>query len=131
MCARRSFAGRGSLLGCLNQFLTSDVWRQAQAVPGAPRRNARWNLHRLTFVLLALTWCTGDSVPECFETARAWYVAGYQSRKRPGVTCSGFLKALVGLPTPVLRSLAAGVRRRIFTLFGERLRYREIGRAHV
>jgi len=124
MCARRSFAGRGSLLGCLNQFLTSDVWRQAQAVPGAPRRNARWNLHRLTFVLLALTWCTGDSVPECFETARAWYVAGYQSRKRPGVTCSGFLKALVGLPTPVLRSLAAGVRRRIFTLFGERLRYR-------
>ena len=101
MCARRSFAGRGSLLGCLNQFLTSDVWRQAQAVPGAPRRNARWNLHRLTFVLLALTWCTGDSVPECFETARAWYVAGYQSRKRPGVTCSGFLKARLSLDVEI------------------------------
>src|SRR5437870_10270130 len=60
----------GSLLGCLNQFLTSDVWRQGQAVPGAPRRKARWNLHRLTFVLLALTWCTGDSVPECRNSTR-------------------------------------------------------------
>lgn len=123
MCAR-SFAGPGSLLGCLNHFLTPDVWRQAQAVPGAPRRNARWNLHRLTFVLLALTWCAGDSIPECFETARAWYVACYQSRKRPGITCPGFLKALVGVPVPVLRALAAGVRRRIFTLFDEWLLYR-------
>ncbi len=117
----RSAAATGSLLGCLNQFLTPDVWRQAQAVPGAPRRNARWNLHRLTFVLLAITWCTGDSIPECFETARAWYVACYQARKRPGTTCPGFLKALVGVPVPVLRALAAGVRRRILTLFGERL----------
>lgn len=119
-----SAAGSGSLLGCLNQFLTADVWRQAQAVPGAPRQKSRWNLHRLTFVLLALTWCTGDSVPERFETARAWYVACYQSRKRPGTTCPGFLKALIGVPVPVLRALAAGVRRRIFTLFGDRLLYR-------
>jgi hypothetical protein len=116
-----SAASSGSLLGCLNQFLTPDVWRQAQAVPGAPRRSARWNLHRLTFVLLALTWCNGNSIPESFETARAWYVACYQSRKRPGTTCPGFLKALSGVPVPVLRALAAGVRRRIFTLFGERL----------
>ncbi len=120
----RSTIGSGSLLNCLNQFLTPDVWRQAQAVPGAPRRNARWSLHRLTFVLLALTWCTGDSIPECFETARAWYVACYQCRKRPGITCPGFLKALIGVPAPVLRALAAGVRRRIFTLFGDRLLYR-------
>lgn len=120
----RSAAGNGSLLGCLNQFLTPDVWRQAQAVPGAPRRNARWNLHRLTFVLLALTWCTGDSVPERFETARAWYIACYQCRKRPGTTCPGFLKALIGVPVAVLRALAMGVRRRILTLFGERLLYR-------
>lgn len=123
MCTR-SFAGPGSLLGCLNQFLTPDVWRQAQAHPGAPRRKARWNLHRLVFVLLTLTWCTGDSIPECFETARAWYVACYQCRKRPGSTCPGFLKALIGIPTPVLRALAEGVRRRIFTLFGECLLYR-------
>jgi hypothetical protein len=123
MCAR-SFAGPGSLLGCLNQFLTPDVWRQAQAVPGAPRQKSRWNLHRLTFVLLALTWCTGDSVPERFETARAWYVACYQSRKRPGKTCPSFLKALVKLPMPVLRALSAGVRHRIFTLFANSLLYR-------
>jgi len=75
-------------------------------------------------VLLALTWCAGDSIPECFETARAWYVASYQCRKRPGITCPGFLKALSGVPVPVLRALAAGVRRRLFTLFGERLLYR-------
>lgn len=119
-----SAAATGSLLSCLNQFLTPDVWRQAQAMPGSPRQTNRWNLHRLAFVLLAITWCSGDSVPECFETARAWYVACYQSRKRPGATCSGFLRALVGVPVPVLRALAAGVRRRIFTLFAERLLYR-------
>src|SRR5438132_7479430 len=124
MCMRPSFTGPGSLLGCLNQFLTPDVWRQAQAVRGAPRKKSRWNVHRLTFVLLAITWCTGDSVPECFETARAWYVACYQCRKRPGTACPGFLKALVGLPLPVLRLLAAGVRHRIFTLFADRLLYR-------
>ena len=123
MC-HRSATATGSLLGCLNQFLTPAVWRQAQAVPGAPRAKSRWNLHRLTFVLLAITWCTGDSVPECFETARAWYVACYQDRKRPGETCPGFLKALIGVPLPVLRALAAGVRRRIFILFGELLLYR-------
>lgn len=124
MSRRRPAAATGSLLACLNHFLTPDVWRQAQAAPGAPRRNARWNLHRLTFVLLALTWCTGDSAPERFETARAWYVASYQARKRPGATCPGFLVALAAVPLPVLRRLAAGVRRRLLTLFGQRLLYR-------
>jgi hypothetical protein len=122
--ARRTAARTGSLLGCLNQFLTPAVWRQAQAVPGAPRRGDRWNLHRLAYVLLAMTWCSGDSYPERFETARAWYVACYQDRKRPGSTCPGFLRALGRLPLPVLRALAAGVRNRICTLFGARLRYR-------
>jgi hypothetical protein len=120
----RCAAASGTLLSCLNQFLTPDVWRQAQATPGAPRRSARWNLHRLTLVLVALTWCAGDSVPERFETARAWYVACYQYRKRPGTTASGFLKALGKIPVPVLRVLAAGVRRRLLALFGDLLLYR-------
>jgi hypothetical protein len=117
-------AASGTLLNCLNQFLTPDVWRQAQAARGAPRRSSHWNLHRLTLVLVALTWCTGDSVPERFETARAWYVACYQRRKRPGRTASGFLTALGKVPVPVLRVLAAGVRRRLLALFGDRLLYR-------
>jgi hypothetical protein len=121
---QKSAAACGTLLGCLNQFLTPDVWRQAQAARGAPRRSSRWNLHRLTLVLVALTWCTGDSIPERFETARAWYVACYQYRKRPGTTASGFLKALGNVPVPVLRVLAAGVRRRLLALFGDRLLYR-------
>ncbi len=81
---------------CIDRLLAAARWAElpqsvshtrclAASGPGCARRNARWSLHRLTFVLLALTWCTGDSIPECFETARAWYVACYQCRKRPGI----------------------------------------------
>ena len=43
-------------------------------------------------------------------------------RKRPGISVQGFEQALQKLPMPVLRSLAAAIRRRVQTLFGDRLR---------
>jgi hypothetical protein len=77
----------------------------------------RWQVQPLVFVLLTMTWCAGDSQPERFETARAFYVALHQRRRRPGKTCAGFEKALAKLPLPVLRAVAAGVRRRIAQVF--------------
>jgi len=68
-----------------------------------------------------MTWCCGDSLPERFETARAFYVACHQRRKQPGKTFAGFQQALEKLPLPILRALAAGVRRQITKLFGSRL----------
>ena len=38
----------------------------------AQRRSPRWQIQPLLFVLLTMTWCTGDSLPERFETARAF-----------------------------------------------------------
>jgi len=115
-----------SFLVSIRQFLTPQVWKQAQqARPCKKSKSAdRWSLQPLVYVLLAMTWCTGDSEPERFETARAFYVAHYQRQRRPGKTIQGFQKALARLPMPVLRALAAGVRRQISQLFGEGLLYR-------
>ena len=64
-----------------------------------------------------MTWCAGDSLPERFETARAFYVALHQRRRRPGRTFAGFEKALGKLPVPVLRAVATAVRCRLAQVF--------------
>jgi hypothetical protein len=109
-----------SFLECLGHFLTPQVWKQAHQA--APRRRAwRWQAQPLLFVLLCMTWCAGDSLPERFETARAFYVALHQRRRRPGKTFAGFDKALGQLPMPVLRAVAAAVRGRLAQVFARRL----------
>src|SRR5437870_4980996 len=86
-----------SFVECLRYFLTASLWKQ---VLGRLRRGkaSRWQPQPLLFVLLVMTWCAGDSQPERFETARAFYVASYQKRRRPGTTCEGFQKALARVP---------------------------------
>ena len=108
-----------SFLQCWGYFLTPHVWKQAQRA--VPRRRAwRWQAQPLLFVLLCMTWCAGDSLPERFETARACYVALHQRRRRPGRTFAGFDKALGKLPMPVLRALATAVRGRLAQVFAKR-----------
>ena len=88
-CSPAARATPQSLVQCLGHFLTPQVWKQAhQAVPR--RRAWRWQTQPLLFILLAMTWCAGDSLPERFETARAFYVAVHQRRRRPGRTFAGF-----------------------------------------
>lgn len=116
----RSHAAPHSFLQCLGYFLTPQVWKQAQHA--VPRRRAwRWQTQPLLFVLLCMTWCAGDSLPERFETARAFYIALHQRRRRPGTTFAGFEKALGHLPMPVLRAVAAAVRGRLAQVFAKRL----------
>ena len=108
-----------SFLECLGHFLTPQVWKQAQRA--VPRRRAwRWQTQPLLLVLLCLTWCAGESLPERFETARAFYVALHQRRRRPGKTFAGFEKALAVLPMPVLRAVAKAVRSRLARVFAGR-----------
>jgi hypothetical protein len=108
-----------SFLQCLGHFLTPQVWKQAQQA--VPRRRAwRWQTQPLLFILLCMTWCSGDSLPERFETARAFYIALHQRRRRPGKTFAGFEKALAALPMPVLRAVAKAVRGRLAQVFAGR-----------
>jgi len=110
-----------SLLDFVRQFLTPQVFKQArQAVPGK-RTAPRWGLQPLLMVALAMTWAAGDSQEERFETARGFYVATHEARKRPGKTLQGFQKALSRIPMRQLRALATGVREHIQRRLGERL----------
>jgi len=106
-----------SLIGSMREFLTPQVFKQARNA--AKRRKCpRWDLHPLFYILLLITYCCGDSLPEKFEAARGFYVVCCPKRKRPGAAFSGFEKALAKLPMPVLRALAAGIRGRVETIFG-------------
>jgi hypothetical protein len=115
-CQRRQAK---SLIGSMREFLTPEVFKQVRNV--SPRRKSpRWDVHPLLYIVLLTTYCCGDSLPEKFEAARAYYVMSCPKRKRPGVGFGGFEKALAKLPMPVLRSLAAAIRRRVEAVFRDR-----------
>jgi hypothetical protein len=110
-----------SLLENVRQFLTPQVWKQARHVVPRHRAHPRWDLQPLVWIALAMTWAAGDSQAETFQTARGFYVASYQARKRPGKTLQGFQKALARVPMRQFQALAAGVRHQIRLRFAERL----------
>jgi hypothetical protein len=112
----------GALGAALAHFLTPQVWKQAHQARRRTSVPHRWTLQPLVWVLLTLTWCTGQSQEERFAAARAAYVAHHQRLRRPGATAAGFLAALAKLPMPVLRALAHGVRQRLGALWVESLR---------
>jgi Transposase DDE domain len=105
----------------VRQFLTPQVWKQARQATPRGRRSTRWDLQPLVIIVLAMTWCAGDSQPEKFEGARGFYVLTYEARKRPGKTLQGFQKALSRVPMRQFKALAAGLRDQIRHRFAERL----------
>src|SRR6516162_906514 len=105
----------GSFLECINYFLTPAVWRQV--LRGWPRGAVRWHPQPLLLVVLLMTWCAGESQAERFETARAFYVASFQRKRRPGSSVEGFQKALAHLPARALRLVAAAIRARLQQVF--------------
>jgi hypothetical protein len=105
----------------IRQFLTPEVFKQAQQSRNSRRRSPRWQVQPLIFVLLAMTWTVGDSSAERFETARAFYVACHESRKRPGRTLSGYQAALSKMPVRVLRTVATAIRQQLLVQLGDRL----------
>ncbi len=108
-----------SLIGSMREFLTPAVFKQVRNA-AKRRKRPRWDLHPLLYILLLTTYCCGDSLPEKFEAAKGFYVVCCPKRKRPGALFSGFDKAVAKLPMPVLRALAAAIRGRLETIFGDR-----------
>jgi hypothetical protein len=107
-----------SLIGSMQEFLTPVVFKQVRNA-AKRRKHPRWDLHPLLYILLLTTYCSGDNLPERFEAARGFYVVCCPKRKRPGASFTGFEKAIAKLPMPVLRALAAGIRGRVETIFGD------------
>jgi hypothetical protein len=108
-----------SFLQCLQYFLTPKVWKQALR-HWHPKNALRWKPQPLLLVLLVMTWATGDSQAERFETAKAFYIASYQHKRRPGKTLSGFQNALARVPARALRAVASAVRVRLQEVFAPR-----------
>jgi hypothetical protein len=108
-----------SLIGAMREFLTPEVFKHARNA-SKQRKRPRWDLHPLLYILLLTTYCCGDSLPEKFAVAKGFYVVCCPKRKRPGASFAGFEKAIAKLPLPILRALAAAVRGRVQTLFGDR-----------
>jgi hypothetical protein len=108
-----------SLIGSMREFLTPAVFKQVRNA-SKRRKSPRWDLHPLLYILLLTTYCSGDSLPEKFEAAKGYYVVCCSKRKRPGVSFSGFEKAVAKMPMPVLRALAAAIRGRVEAIFGDR-----------
>jgi hypothetical protein len=106
-----------SFNACWKRFLSPQVWKEAHQTQRPSKTSSRWDLQPLLMVLLLMTWCSGDSENERFETARAFYVACHQHTKRPGKTLQGFQQALGKIPLPVLHVLFAGVRRCLQQVF--------------
>jgi len=117
---RRQRARAKTVARSVRDFLTPTGFKQVRKV-ASRRRKPRWDIHPLVYVLLTMTWCCGDSLPERFEAAKGFYVVCCPKRKRPGKSFQGFEKALAKLPIAVLRTLAGTIRGRIEVLFGERL----------
>ena len=114
---KKTKAPRHSLKEALQQFLTPAMWKQAQrSVRQCGKKAVRWTTQPLILTLLFMTWTCGDSQAERFETAGAFCQVCLPKRRRPGKTVQGFQKALARLPLNALRTLAAGVRRRLPTL---------------
>jgi hypothetical protein len=108
-----------SLIGSMREFLTPEVFKQVRNA-SKRRKCPRWDLHPLLYILLLTTYCCGDSFPEKFEAAKGFYAVCCPKRKRPGVSFSGFEKAVAKLPMPVLRALATAIRGRVEAIFGDR-----------
>jgi DDE family transposase len=107
-----------SLVEAIGHFLTPTALRQAHR--HAPKgRKRRWHLLPLVVVLLAMTWCCGDSLAERFEIAKAFCVVCHAKQRRPGKTFAGFQKALRKVPTAALKALGAAMRGRLQAWFAD------------
>lgn len=60
-----------SLPQAMREFLTPTVFKQVRNT-FCRRKCPRWDVHPMLYVLLLMTWCSGDSLPEKFEVARGF-----------------------------------------------------------
>lgn len=112
--ARRRNSGRQvyqtDLLGAIRKFLP------ARGLPLVSEDGrVRWTARMLVVGAILMTWALEPTLADAFAAARTVLVTMYDSRRRPGKTLAGFLKALGRvsdrLLAAVTSSLRAGLRR--------------------
>jgi hypothetical protein len=109
---KRRLSLRQSFREALQDFLTPAFWKQAHQLRQKTRRqkSSRWDTQPLVLMLLLMTWCSGDSQAERFETAKAYCQTAWLAKRRKcGKSVQGFQTALKRLPVAVLRIVTKAV----------------------
>jgi hypothetical protein len=121
---RKRAVSRKTWLDCVRHFMTTHFWRVAHQAAG-PYRAVRWKLMTLLLVCMMSMLCRAKAEQDRFEEARAYYIALYPRRQRPGKSLEGFLAALGRLPRyffkkvqPVLRQQVAKILERVWYVDG-------------
>jgi hypothetical protein len=121
---RRQAQRADSLSGSIRQFLTPEVWKQAQRASrdAGHRLFPRWTLQPLILTWAMMTWCAGPTDADRFLAARAFYVQVHcPKRKRPGKHFGGFHKAVSRLPMAVWWAVGDAVRRQLERVLADRM----------
>ncbi len=124
--AKRQAERSESLSGSMRQFLTPEVWKQARQAASKhgcrKGKGVRWTLQPLIMIGAIMTWCAGETDADRFVLSRSFYVQVHcPKRQRPGKAFSGFCKAMLRLPMPVLWAFCDAVRGRVFHLLADRM----------
>ena len=84
----------------------------------------RWSDRLLAIGGVLFSWQRGSTMADAFESARQAVVRMYPSRKRPGQTVNGFIKALVARGPELVGRLTGHLRQRVIEVAGSRWRWK-------
>jgi len=121
--ARRRNSGRQvyqtDLLGAIRKFLP------ARGLPLLSQDGrVRWTARMLVVGAILMTWALEPTLADAFAAARTVLVTMYDSRRRPGKTLAGFLKALGRVSDRLLAAVTSSLREGVQRVAGRSWRFK-------
>ena len=88
-------------------------------------RRVRWTARMLVVGAVLMTWTLEPTLADAVAAARTVLVTMYDSRRRPGKTLAGFLKALERASDRLLAAVSSSLRAGVRRVAGRRWRFKE------
>lgn len=84
----------------------------------------RWTDRMLAMAAVLFSWQSRSTIVDAFESARQTVVSLYPSRRRPGRTVKGFIKALVTRGPELVATIKSHLQQRVVQVAGSRWRWK-------